>query len=148
MEIVPENAPHRFGFIGTQEPIVDEDARQLVANRLVKEGGRHTRIDPAGKAKNDLIEADLLSEVLAGLLDERAHRPIHFAAADSVNEVGEDVLASRGVGDFRVELEAVELLPGLFDDGVRGIVRFADDLETAGKPGDLVAGSGCGASFP
>ena len=74
-----------------------------------------------------------------GLLDEVAHRPGAGALADLVEEVLEDLLAARRVGDFGVELHAVER-PGLVPRGGVGAGgRGRQRDEIGGQVVDLVA---------
>src|SRR5690606_5048883 len=42
VEISPEYFPHRFGFTGSQQPVIDEDAGQLIADSLVDQSRGHT----------------------------------------------------------------------------------------------------------
>ena len=138
-EIFAEDALDGLGFAGAEEAIVDENAGELVSDGLVEERRGDAGIDAAGKAEDDVIGADLLAKLGAGVLDEGAHRPIHFAAADPVDEVLEDFLAARGVRDFRVKLHAVEALFGMLDSGEGRVAGDADGPEAAGQSRELVA---------
>src|SRR5205085_5729151 len=68
-----------------------------------------------------------------------AHRPVHFAAANLVDEIGENILAARRVDDLGMELQAVEFFLRLLHHGVGRVVRLADRAEALGQLGDLVA---------
>ena len=54
------------------------------------------------------LVADLGADRLHGLLDDRHHRPRRPAAADVIEEVLEDLLPAWRVGNFGVELHAVD----------------------------------------
>ena len=75
LELAPEGLLHLLGLVHAQKPGVDEHARELVADRLVHEGGGHGGVDPARKPADDLLPADLDADRLDGLLDDRDHRP-------------------------------------------------------------------------
>ena len=61
---------------------------------------------------------NLLADFFHGLVHVIAHRPVLAAGADAVNEVGDDLPASRRVDDFRVELQAEEFLRTMLDGGI------------------------------
>ena len=73
--------------------------------------------------------ADLRADFLDGLVDVIAHRPVLAAAADAVDEVGDDFLAARRVGDFGMKLQAEKFPRAVFDRGVFGIFRDGDGFE-------------------
>ena len=112
LEIFAENALHDLGFVFAQEPVVDEDAGELVADRLVQERRGDRRIDPAAQAEHDFLVAHLPPHARAGLVDERAHRPIHRAVADAEDEILDDLLAARRVRHFGMKLQRVDLSCG------------------------------------
>ena len=51
MELAPEGLLDLLGLAGPHEPGVDEDAGELVADRLVHQGGGHRRVDAAATAR-------------------------------------------------------------------------------------------------
>ena len=55
-----------------QQPVVDEDAGQLVADRPLHERRRHRRVDAAGQPADRPTVADLLPDRRDLLLDDRA----------------------------------------------------------------------------
>src|SRR5438552_16589323 len=91
-----------------QQAVVDEDADELFADRLVQQRRDDGGIDPAGETADHPRFSDLLANVLHGLLDEVAHRPASRAFADLVKEVAEDLLAARRVRHLGMKLHAVE----------------------------------------
>ena len=48
-----------FRLAEPEQPVVDEDAGELVADRRVDEGGGHRRVDSAGKTADHLSPTDL-----------------------------------------------------------------------------------------
>ena len=73
-------------LVQAQQPVVDEDAGQLVADGAVDERRRHARIDPAREAENHLLGADLRADAGDGLGDVIAHHPVGPGAADVEHE--------------------------------------------------------------
>ena len=125
MKIFAENALHHFFLVRAQQTVVDENAGELIADRLVQKRRHDRRIDAAAQAEHDFLVAHLLPDARAGFLDERAHRPIHRAVADVKDEVLEDLLAARRVRDFGMKLQSVEFSLRIFDRGERRNFRCA-----------------------
>ncbi len=107
-EVLREGAHHLVTFGEAQEPMVDEHAHQLIADGAMQEGGDHRGVDPARQAEQHLALANLRAHALDGILDDVADTPQRVAPADLAHEALEQPRALRGVGDFRVELHAVE----------------------------------------
>ena len=93
-----------LGLSLAQQPVVDEDAGQLVADRPLHERRGHCRVDAAGQPADHALVADLRADPLDLLLDDVDHRPGRPAAGDVVEEVLEHLLAVRGVQHLGVEL--------------------------------------------
>ena len=91
-----------------QQAVVDEDAGQPVADRLVHQQRRDRRVDAAGQAADDAAVADLGLDAGHGFVDERRHRPVAAAAADVDGEGPQQVGAVLRVHDLGVEQQAVE----------------------------------------
>ena len=79
------------------------------ADGLVQQRRRDAGIHAAAQAEDHLLLADLRADGLDRLVDVVAHRPVLAAAADAVDEVGEDLAPARRVDHFRVELQAEHL---------------------------------------
>ena len=63
LEVVAEGSLDRLGFALAQQAVVDEDARDLGADRLDEQRRHHGRIDAAGQAADDAVLADPLAQL-------------------------------------------------------------------------------------
>ena len=113
-----ENFLHHAGFASAQHAVVDENARELIADGFVNQRGGHAGIHAAAQAEDDAFLADLGADLFHRLVDVTAHRPVLAAAADVVDEVGDDFLAARRVRDFGMKLQAETFAVAIFDGGV------------------------------
>ena len=95
-------------FVLAHHAVVDEDARQAIADRAVNDHRRDRGIDAAAQSADHPAVADLCPNPRRRLLHERRHRPVARAAADVEGEVAEDVEAVIGVRDFGMEQQRVE----------------------------------------
>ena len=119
--------------------MVDEDAGQLVADRLVDQHRRDRAVDAAGKAADHPAVADLLADLgdLGGA--ELGHRPVAGEAADVADEIGEQLAAVGRVDDLGVEHQAVEAPLLVGGDRVGRAFGLGDDAEALGQRLDPVA---------
>ena len=92
-----------------------------LADGLVEQDRGDGRIDAAAQAEDDGVAADLPVELIDGRVDERGGRPVAAAAADGLDEIGQDAGAVFGMIDFGVELYGV----GLFAEDAVGRVDHA-----------------------
>ena len=92
-----------------QQAVVDEDARQAIADRAVNEHRGDSGIDAARETADDLADADLRPDPLGRFFDERRDRPVADAAADAVREVAQDREAVIGVRHFGMKQQRIEL---------------------------------------
>ena len=60
LEILAEDALHDLRFVFAQQPVVNENTGELVADCLVQKRCRDRGIDAAAQTKHDLFVADLL----------------------------------------------------------------------------------------
>ena len=74
-------------FVFAQQAVIDEDARQLFADRARDERRRDGRIDAAGERADHFVVADLRANVVDRPVDVRAHLPIARQAGDTVQKV-------------------------------------------------------------
>ena len=139
VEVPAERLHHLRSLVLAQEAVVDEDARELVPDRLVHEQRGHGRVDAARQRAEDALAADLGANPLHLLLDNRGRRPGRRCVGDAVEEVLEDVLAVRRVHDLGVELDAVEVALRRLEGGHRRRRGRRDDLRAVGRLRDRVA---------
>ena len=126
-------------FAEPQQAVVDEDAGELAADRLVEEDRRDGGVDPPGEPEDHPFVADRLADLRDGVPDEGIHRPALRAAADAEEEVLQDLLPLDRMDHLRMELEAVEPPLGVLGGGHLGVLRGGGDREALRQPADLVA---------
>ncbi len=119
--------------------MVDEDAGQLVADRLVDQHRGDRAVDPARQAADHPALPDLLADVGDLGVAEARHRPVAGAAADVAHEIGEQFAAVGRVHDLRVEHQAVALRLLVGGDREGRAFRAGDDLEPGRERLDAVA---------
>ena len=78
-----------------QQPVVDEDARELVAHRAVHECRRDRGVDPAREAAQHVAVADAGADLGDGVVDDVGGRPRRFDARAVVEEALEHRLPVR-----------------------------------------------------
>jgi hypothetical protein len=126
-------------FVQAQQARVDENARQLVADRAMDERGGYRRIDAARQAENDFLAADLGANLRHRLADIARHRPVAGAAADVAHETRQYRLALLRVRHFRMKLNGIHA-PGLVHHaGDRRCVIARHQREARRQCGHLVA---------
>ena len=139
MELTSEGLGDLLRLAFPHEAGVDEHARELVAHRLVHEGGGDRRVNPARETAQHALAADLRPDLGDGLLDDRRVGPRRAAAAHVVQERLEHLLAAFGVRDLGVELHAVHGAVAILERGDRGAGRRGCDAEAVGGGRDRVA---------
>ena len=137
--VAAEQADDLIGLARAHQAVIDEDAGQLVADRLMDQHRRHRAVDAARKAADHLAGANLLADLGDLGRAEFGHRPVAREAADMAGEIGDELGAIRGVDHLGVELHAVEALFIVRDDREGRARRGGDDAEPGGERGDLVA---------
>ena len=95
--VAAEEVDDLLGLALAQQAVVDEDAGELVADRLVDQHRGDRRIDAAGEAADHPALADLRADALDRLVAEGGHRPVAGEAGDVVDEVGRGALLRPGV---------------------------------------------------
>ena len=131
-EMRREFANDRRFFVLPQQAVVDQDARQLRANRLGQQRRHDRGIDAAGQAANDAAIANSLAQFADRLLGEIVQLPRAVAAADVRQEIRQDRFARRRVRDFRMKLQAVNRQPLVLDRRDRASRRAGQRLEIVG----------------
>src|SRR5204862_6634034 len=108
-QLVAEAVDDLIRLVVAQQPVVNEDAGQTLADGAVNEHRGDSRIDPAREAAHDLPTADLGGDSLRRFFDERGDRPVARAAADAVRQVAETGQALIGVRNLRMKQQRVEI---------------------------------------
>ena len=134
-----EPFPDLRGFVQPQHAVVDENARELVADRPMDDQGCDRRVDAAAQGADDLSVADLRANPRRRLFHERGHRPVAGAAADSIRKVAEDLEAVIGVHDFRMEQQRVQTAIGVCHRRHRGVGARRHDRKAGRRGGDEVS---------
>ena len=88
--------------------MVDEDAGELIADRLVDQRRGDRRIDTAGEPEKHGVASHLCADRGDGFAFVIAHVPVFAAAADLVREAREDRRALFRVRDLGMELDGIE----------------------------------------
>ena len=118
-----------LGLALAQQAVVDEHARELVADRLVHDRRGDGGVDAAGQAADDVLVADLRADQRDLLVDDVGHRPVRLDAGDVVEEVLEHGLALLAVQHLGVELHAGEAARDVLERGDRGAVGGGEHRE-------------------
>src|SRR5438552_1278583 len=104
MQVTTEGIDDLFSLASSQAACIDEDTGELVANGLVNKQGRNTGIHtPRESAYNPLL-AYTLAYLLNRFFDRRTGSPTGFAAADTEEEVADDLFSLRCMGHFGMKL--------------------------------------------
>ena len=139
VEVVAEGLDDLGGLVLAQQAVVDEDARQLVADRLVDEERGDRGVDAAGERAEHALVPDLRADPLDLLLDHRGRRPRRRRVGDRVEEVLQQVVPVRRVHDLGVELDAVEPPLRVLEGRDRRRRRRGDDARALRRRRDRVA---------
>ncbi len=137
--MAPEQLDDFFRFVLPEQTVIDEDASELIADRLMDQKRGDGGVDAAGEPADHAALPDLLADARDFRLAELRHGPIAGATGDAVHEIGEQLGAVRRVHHFGVELHAVDLALVIGDRGERRAVRDADAAEALRQLGHAVA---------
>ncbi len=99
---------HFLRLAVAQKPVIDENARELIADRLMDQYGGNRGIDPARQPADHPTFADSRTDALDRLTPEGRHRPVAAATCDAMGEILEERAALRGVNDLGVKLNAIK----------------------------------------
>src|SRR5256886_4400256 len=109
-------------LVATQQPVVDDQTRQLAGDRAMHESGADCRVDTPGKGAEHSPAANLISDGALRLLDEGRRLPATAAAGHLVEDGAQDLGALGYVNDFGMEGDAK----------ASGIVRHRRDRRVLG----------------
>ena len=122
-----------FGFVFSEQAVVDEDAREPVADRFGHEHGRDRRVHAAGQAADRGAITDLTANRLDALLHEGPGRPVGGATSDLEQERPKHLDAARRVRDLGMELHPEDVPLEVRDRRKRAVGGSRDRLETRGQ---------------
>src|ERR1035441_1599220 len=126
-----EDFPHHCRLSSAQQAIIDENAGELTTNGLVQQCRSDARIHAAAQTQDHLLIAKLGADGLHRLVSIVAHRPTLAAAADAVDEAGEDLAPMRRVHHLRVKLQAEHPGGPVLDGCVSGVFSDGDRFEAS-----------------
>ena len=108
VEVAVERLDDLLRLVLAQQAVVDEDARELVADRLVHEQRRDGGVDAAARARRARARCRPARGCARPAPRSPPRRPRRRRAGDLVEEVLQQVLPVRRVHDLGVELDAVQ----------------------------------------
>jgi hypothetical protein len=136
--VLGEGRHDLIALVQPQQAGVDEHAGQLRADGLVQQGRDDGGVDAARQAQHDLVRTDALPDLGDAVFDDVARGPQGAAAADLVDEALQDPAALAGMGDLRMELQAVQPALDIGHAGHRGRVGAGHQLEARRQLGNAV----------
>ena len=137
--VAAEHGDDFLRLVLPHQAVVDEDAGELVADRLVDQHRRDRGIDAARQAADDAALADLLADRRDRLLAVGAHGPVALDAGDLVDEILQQPGAVRRVHHLRMEHDAVHLSRRIAEHRKGRAFGSAENLEPLRKRDDPVA---------
>ena len=120
---------HLAGLVLAEQAMIDEDAGELIADRLVDQKRGDRRIDAARQAADHAPLPDLRPDLGDLGLAELRHRPIAGATGDPMHEIGDQLGAVRRMHHLGMELDAVEPAGIVGDGRERRAVGHGDGAE-------------------
>ena len=126
-------------FVEPEQPVVDEDACQLVADGTVEKRRDHGGIDASREREQHPVGADRAAHPRDAVVDDRAGSPARCASADVVHEPVQDACALAGMGDLGMELDTVEAALLVRDPRDGRAVRRCDELEPGRQRAHAIA---------
>ena len=137
-EVAAEGLLHLLGLPLPVQPVVDEDARELIADRAVDEERGDGGVDPSGERAQDLRVTDLLPDPGHRVLDDVHRGPVGQEPAAVVEEPLQHVLAPRCVRHLGVELDREQAALRILHRRDRDLVGARGHAEALGRPRDRV----------
>ena len=122
-----------------QQPVVNENAVQLLADGPVQQGSSYGGVNTAAQSEDDLIVADLVTQLGHRLVGKAGRGPIPCAPADVDDEVFEQLRAIGAVPHLRVELNAPHGTMDITEASKLHVVGAANGFELITDAQDGVA---------
>ena len=134
VESVAERRYDLTGLVVPQQPVIDENAGQLLADRLVDQHRGDRRVH-AARQPADHPSASYLRPNPGNLRrSECRHGPGPGQPNHVMGKVAQQLRAVRRVDDLRMKLHAVEVAPIIGDGGKRGRFTCRDNPEPGRQP--------------
>ena len=130
---------HLLAFARPQQSVVDEHARQSVADGTIHQGGGDRGVDAAGEPADRVTVADLGAYLFDEDVGDIGGGPGRGDAGDVVQEAAEHLLAVRRVQHLGVVLDTGEAALRVLERRNRRARTGAGDLEPVRGIGDCVA---------
>src|SRR5579864_1804873 len=137
-KLPPERFDYLLRFPFSQHAVVDENARQLRANRSLQQSRRYSRIDPTAQGKKYVASADLIADTLNQIVDNRAGSPVSGAPAHAKYKITQNRCAERRMRNFRVKLNRVDTPRIVGKGSERRIIGPANGTGAFRQPFDTV----------
>ena len=96
-------------FVVTQQAVIDKHTGELIANRLVQQGGNDRGIHAAGQTQQDFILPHLLTNDLNTVINDVIRGPQATTAGNIMHKALNNALPLASMGHFRVELQTVKV---------------------------------------
>ena len=107
-----------------QQPSIDKNAGQLIADGTVNQGGHDCRVNPSGESADDLACPYLILDPLYALDNKAARGPSTTTATDLIEKVLQNILTLGCMSYLRMELQADDP-PIVAHSGNRGVVSIS-----------------------
>ena len=137
--VMAEQVDDGFGLVQPQQPVIDEHARQLVADRLMDQTAATAESTPPESPQITLPRPTWRADLLDRLLAEGAHGPVAGQPCDLADEIANELGAVGRVHHFRVEHQPVIFSLLVLNDGERRVGGRARHRKARRHFGDAVA---------
>ncbi len=139
LEVIAKGLDHLLGLATPHEAVIDEDAGELLTDRLVDQQRRDRGVDAARESADHLLRSNLLANTCDLLVDHLGRRPGRRDPNHLVQEALENLLAVRGVHDLGVELDGIKAALRILEGGERCRGGAGDYAGAGRSSGDRVA---------
>jgi hypothetical protein len=131
--VAAEQADDLLRLAQPHQAVIDEDAGQLLADRLVDQHGGNRAVDPAGQAADHLAVTHLLADFGDLGLAELGHGPVAVRPQTWRTKFFSSLRAIGRVDHFGVELHGVDARFIVGDDGEGRAGAGRDGAEAGGR---------------
>ena len=127
--VVAEHAHDLFGLVFAQQAVVHKHTGQVFTDRFVDKDRRDRAVNAARQGADDFLVANLFTDRLDHLFAIGTHGPVAIETSQ-FDEVFIELVTARGVVNFGVELNRIEVAFGICRDCERRIWRGAVNLKS------------------